>query len=179
MARWIVLLRGINIGPNKRVPMPALRELLSGAGFGEVRTHLASGNVVLESGGSSEKLTARFEQLIVERFGFPVAIVLRTRDELADVVGRNPLGSVAKDPKRYQVTFATDPLAPEAIRKLEALAAPSERLVAIGREVYSWHPAGVARSRLWTAIAGKGVGVTATSRNWNTVAALLDLIDAG
>jgi uncharacterized protein (DUF1697 family) len=179
VARQIVLLRGINLGPNKRVPMPALRELLGGEGFGEVRTHLASGNVVLESDASSEELAARCEQLIAERFGFPVAVVTRTREELADIVERNPLGSVAKDPKRYQVTFATHPPDPEVIGKLEAVAAPSERVVAIGREVYAWHPEGVARSRLWNALAGKGLGVTATSRNWNTVVALLDLVEAG
>jgi uncharacterized protein (DUF1697 family) len=179
VTRSIVLLRGINLGPNRRVSMPALRELLEGAGFGEVRTHLASGNVVLEDGASSEDLTARCEQLILERFGFSVAVVTRTRDELAEVVARDPLGSVAQDPKRYQVTFAIRLLDSKAITKLEALAAPSEQLVAIGRELYSWHPAGVARSRLWSAIAGKGLGVAATSRNWNTVAALLELADAG
>ncbi|MGI8573722.1 MAG: DUF1697 domain-containing protein [Solirubrobacteraceae bacterium] len=179
MTRRIVLLRGINLGPNKRVPMPALRGLLEAAGFGEVRTHLASGNVVLESDASSQELTARCEPLIEERFGFSVAVVTRTRAELADIVERNPLGSVAKDPKRYQVTFATHPPDPDAISKLEAVAAPSERIVAIGREVYAWHPEGVARLRLWNALAGKGLGVTATSRNWNTVAALLDLVEAG
>ena len=151
MARWIVLLRGINIGPKKRVPMPVLRELLSAEGFEGVRTHLASGNVVLESEASSDELAARCEQLIAERFGFSVAIVTRTRAELAKVVKRNPLGSVAKDPKRYQVTFATDAPTKEAISRLEALAAPSEQLVAVGRELYAWHPEGVARSRLWTA----------------------------
>ena len=179
MARRIVLLRGINLGSHKRVSMPVLREILTAGGFGDVRTHLASGNVMLETDASSAELTDRCEQLIRERFGFSVAVVTRTPDELAEIVARDPLGSVATDPKRYQVTFAGDQPAPEAISKLEAMAAPPERLVAIGRELYSWHPDGVGRSRLWTAIAGQGLVVTATARNWNTVAALLDLVDAG
>ena len=61
------------------------------------------------------------------------------------------------------------------VRELEALAAPSEEFVTSGREVYAWHPDGVARSKLWAKLAGKDLGVTATSRNWTTVEALLEL----
>jgi uncharacterized protein (DUF1697 family) len=90
-------------------------------------------------------------------------------------VKRNPLGSVAVDPKRYQVTFLASKLAPEVVRKLEAAAVDPEQFVVAGREVYAWHPAGVARSKLWAQLAGKGLGVTATSRNWTTVTNLLAL----
>jgi len=177
--RQVVLLRGINLGAHKRVPMPRLRELLSGAGFGDVRTLLASGNVVLDADAPPEKLARRCEQLIEERFGFPVSVVTRTRDELAAIVSSDPLGSVADDPKRYLVTFATVAPPGEVMSKLEPLAAAEERVVAIGRELYSWHPRGVGRSKLWSAMAGPGLGVTATARNWNTVTALLDLVGSG
>ena len=88
---------------------------------------------------------------------------------------RNPLGKVATDPKRYQVSFLSAKLPAKVVRELEAVAAPSERLVASGREVYAWHPDGVARSKLWAKLAGKDLGVTATSRNWTTVETLLEL----
>jgi len=61
------------------------------------------------------------------------------------------------------------------VRELEALAAPGERVVALGREVYAWHPRTIARSKLWAKLAGDSLGVTATSRNWVTVEALLEL----
>jgi uncharacterized protein (DUF1697 family) len=64
------------------------------------------------------------------------------------------------------------------VRKLEEAAAPTERVVAEGREIYAWHPEGVARSKLWAMLAGKGLGVTATARNWTTVTKLLELADA-
>jgi uncharacterized protein (DUF1697 family) len=61
------------------------------------------------------------------------------------------------------------------MRKLEEIAAPSERVVLAGREIYAWHPDGIGRSRLWTLLAGRGLGVTATARNWTTVTKLLEL----
>ena len=172
-----MLLRGINLGPNKRVAMPALRELFTDAGFADVRTYVQSGNVVLSSDAAPGELARECEQLIADRFGFDVAVVARTRDELAEVVRRNPLGDVAVNPKRYQVSFLSGEPDPALVRRFESLAAAPERLVSIGRELYVWHPEGVARSKLWAALAGKGLGVTATARNWTTVTALLAIAD--
>ena len=64
----ILLLRGINLGPHKRVPMPELRALLSDAGFSEVRTYVQSGNVVLLSEASASEVATRAEGLIADRF---------------------------------------------------------------------------------------------------------------
>jgi uncharacterized protein (DUF1697 family) len=175
--RHIVLLRGINLGAHNRIAMPDLRELLSGAGFADVSTYLQSGNAVLSSDDSSEQLAKRCEQLINERFGLAIDIVTRTREELAQVVRRNPLSDVAHEPKRYQVSFCSTKPDREIVRKLAARAVEPERFVAIGRELYAWHPAGVARSKLWAQLAGKGFGVTATARNWTTVTKLLELAD--
>ena len=158
--------------------MPALREALTEAGFGDVRTYVQSGNVVLSSRSSPKRVAREVERLIADRFGLDIDVVVRTRDELADVVRRNPLGKVATNPKRYQVSFLDRKPNPEVMRKLKGLAAPSEHLVADGRELYAWHPDGVARSKLWAALAGRGLGVTATARNWTTVTKLLELADS-
>jgi uncharacterized protein (DUF1697 family) len=189
--RQIVLLRGINIGARRRVAMPALRDRLTDAGMNDVRTYVQSGNVVLDSDLSPEPLARECERQIAEGFGFDVPVIVRTRDELAEVVERNPLGEVASNPKRYQVSFLSAELDPETIAALEDHVAESERFVAIGRELYAWHPNGVARSKLWNKLAGKGlgaeagsgagsgsrVGVTATARNWATVTKLLEMAD--
>jgi uncharacterized protein (DUF1697 family) len=142
-----------------------------------VKTYLQSGNAVVTSRKSPEKVAREVERLIAGRFGLEIDVVVRTRDELAAVVQRNPLGEVATNPKRYQVSFLAAEPDPEVVRKLEALAVGSERLVADGRELYAWHPDGVARSKLWAALAGRGLGVTATARNWTTVTSLLELAD--
>jgi uncharacterized protein (DUF1697 family) len=175
--RQIALLRGINIGSKNRVPMPALRELLTDVGWRDVRTYVQSGNVVLSTDLSPRELERECERLITEGFGLKIAVLARTRDELEQVVQRNPLGDVAVDPKRYQVSFLSAELEPATVEKLSALAAPQERFVADGRELYVWHPDGVARSKLWNRLASTGLGVTATARNWTTVTTLLTMAD--
>jgi uncharacterized protein (DUF1697 family) len=175
--RQIVLLRGINLGARNRVAMAQLRALLTSAGFADVRSYLQSGNVVLSSDTSPQELARECERQIARGFGLDIDVVVRTRAELAEVVDRNPLGEVALNPKRYQVSFLSAELEAETVRSIAALALAPERLVAIGRELYAWHPDGVARSRLWTRLAGRGLGVTATARNWTTVTNLLALAD--
>ena len=178
MQRRVALLRGINLGARNRVPMPALRDLLDGAGFGEVSTYVQSGNVVLSSDEQPAELERRLEQLIAGEFGLEVPVVVRTAEELAAVVAQNPLAEVAIDPKRYQVTFLAQPLASERLEAVAALAAGPERFAARERELYAWHPNGVARSKLWAKLGGAGLGVKATSRNWTTVTTLLEMTRA-
>jgi uncharacterized protein (DUF1697 family) len=156
--------------------MPALREALGGAGFEDVRTYVQSGNVVLTSRAKSETVRRKVEKILGEQFGLDVAVLVRSRAELAAVARRNPLGKVATDPKRYQVTFLSAKLPAKVVRELEETAAEGERVVVSGREVYAWHPATIARSKLWTKLAGKSLGVVATSRNWSTLEALLELL---
>jgi uncharacterized protein (DUF1697 family) len=173
----IVLLRGINLGSTNRVAMPNLRSALEDAGFEDVATYVQSGNVVLSSSDSAAKVGRAVERLIEKEFGLEIPVVVRTRAQVAAVVKRNPLGKVAKNPKRYQVSFLEKKPTAALMRRLEAVAAPTERVVSAGREIYAWHPEGVARSKLWAALAGKDLGVTATARNWTTVTTLLELAD--
>jgi uncharacterized protein (DUF1697 family) len=155
--------------------MAKLREALENAGFDDVRTHLQSGNVVLLSKTKPEQTARKCERLIEAEFGLEIDVVVRTLAELARVVELNPLGRVANDPKRYQVSFLAGPLPAAAKRKLEEAVEEPEELVVSGREIYAWHPRGVARSKLWARIAARGLGVTATARNWTTVTKLLEL----
>jgi uncharacterized protein (DUF1697 family) len=157
--------------------MPALRECLASDGLKDVRTYVQSGNVVVSSDEGREELAQRCSALITAEFGLDIAVIVRTRDELAHVVSLNPLKGVADNPKRYQVTFLSSELKREQLERLAALAAPAERLAAVGRELYSWHPEGIGRSKLWGRIAGTGLGVTATARNWTTVTTLLEMAD--
>lgn len=176
MEQRVALLRGINLGPHKRVAMPALRELLADAGFGPVRTYVQSGNVVLGSDAEPERLERELEGLIADHLGFGVDVIVRTEQDLARVVKTNPLARVAVEPKRYQVTFLSEELDPERVEQLAGLAAPAEQFVANGRELYAWHPDGVARSKLWAKLGSTSLGVKATSRNWATVTTLWEMM---
>jgi uncharacterized protein (DUF1697 family) len=177
MARHIVLLRGINLPRHKRISMPELREALEASGFAEVKTYVQSGNIVLTSRAAPKTVARKVERTIADRFGLDVDVVVRTRDELARVISRDPFGKVASDPKRFQITFlAAEPHA-DVLAKLEDVATGGEQLVARGRELYTWHPNGVGRSKLAALLAGPRLGVTATARNWATVTTLLTLAD--
>ena len=173
----ILLLRGINLGSRNRVAMPELRDVLADAGFDDVKTYLQSGNVVVTSRAAPEEVARECKRVLADTFGLDIDVVVRSRDELAKVVKRNPLGKVADNPKRYQVSFLDGKLDAAVVRKLEEAVVPPEELVVSGREVYAWHPEGIGRSKLWNVLAGRSLGVTATARNWTTVAKLLELAD--
>ncbi len=124
------MLRGINLGPNRRVPMAELRAVFGEAGYADVRTYVQSGNVVLESAAKPAALEREAAALIAERFGFEVPVVVRTGRELAAVVKLNPLGDVADNPKRYQVSFLSAKPDPSVVEALQAAAVGDERVVA-------------------------------------------------
>jgi uncharacterized protein (DUF1697 family) len=170
--RHIVLLRGINLVRRNRIAMAELRAALEADGFQDVRTYVQSGNVVLASSSSPEDVAKQVSALVKERFGFDVMILVRSRDELAQIVERNPLRAIAAEPKRHLVTFLSAELSTDLVERLSALATHEEFEIT-GREIYSWHPAGFARSPLWECLAAKSLGIAATSRNWTTVTALL------
>ena len=177
MARVVVFLRGVNLVSRNRVSMPVLREALEEAGFEQVATYVQSGNVVVTTTRAANAVPAAVAAAVKERFGIEIGVVVRTRPQLAKIVDANPLAEVASDPKRYQVTFLDGAPDPAAVEKLEAAAAGGETVVRVGRELYTWHPDGMGRSKLARLLSDKGLGVTATSRNWATVTAVLALAD--
>ncbi len=172
---WVVLLRGINLGAVNRVSMAALRGALVEVGYGGARTHLQSGNILLTGDTNEEGLSTQVERLLATRFGVAAPAVCRKATDLARVVADNPLAELAlTDPKRFQVTFLRDAPDDELAADLAAVTAPAERVAVLGREIFAWHPDGIARSRLWARLGASGGvgGTTATSRNWSTVTAL-------
>ena len=155
--------------------MPALRELLTGAGFGDVRTYVQSGNVVLTSERKPDAL-APSAGPDRRAFGLEIAVVVRTRDELAEVVRRDPLGAVAERPKRYQVSFLAPAPAPSSC---QAGGARRRRRAVRGHRPRALHVA--RRGRRPLDALGRHrrpeLGVTATARNWTTVTTLLEMAD--
>jgi uncharacterized protein (DUF1697 family) len=174
MSVHVLMLRGINIG-SRRMAMADLRTLLSEAGYGAVRTYVQSGNVVLDAAAGPGEVERHTSRLISERCGFEVPVIARSAQRLAAVVALDPLGEVAADPKRHQVTFLSAPLALEPASRLQALVAGGERLVVAGSELFTWHPDGIARSKLAVALGARWLGVSSTTRNWTTVATLLEM----
>jgi uncharacterized protein (DUF1697 family) len=176
MTCYVALLRGINVGAHKRIAMADLRALLAGLGYGDEQTLLQSGNAVFAAKGSPHHVTQELEEGIAAELGVKVEVVVRTGDELASVVERDPLGDVVSDPKRYQVSFLSAQPKPEVARELAALDFAPEQCVLSGREIYAWHPQGIHSSKLAKQLSDRRLGVTATARNWNTVVKLLAMM---
>lgn len=178
VARHVAFLRGINLGAKRRVPMARLRATLEEAGYEDVRTLLQSGNVVLTSAATPATLERELAATLRSAFGLDVAVVVRTRDELAGVIARDPFAGEADDPTRYQVSFLSAEPSPARVEELEGVDAGHERVAVRGREIYAWHPDGIGRSKLARLITDRRLGVEVTARNWRTVTKLLELANA-
>jgi uncharacterized protein (DUF1697 family) len=178
MATQIALLRGINVGGHKRVGMTDLRRLMQALGHTDICTHLQSGNVVYRSAGTPPRRAAcELEDRLAVDLGLSVRVLVRTRDELAEVVAGNPLGDICSDPARLLVTFLSGQADPRLLSKLDPADFQPDVFRAASREIYAWYPGGVRATRLTNAFWERHLGVTATARNWNTVTALLALAD--
>jgi uncharacterized protein (DUF1697 family) len=173
--KQIVLLRGVNVGGRNRVAMSALRAALETAGMRNVVTYVQSGNVVLDGDAKPDALTRKVQAVIAEVFGLEIAIVVRTRAELAKVLHHDPFGDVADQEKLYQVGFCAESPEKEAVAKLAERAVEGERLILHGREIYAWFPHGVGRSKLAAQLSRQNLGTVVTARNWITVKKLLEL----
>jgi uncharacterized protein (DUF1697 family) len=169
----VALLRGINVGRARQVDMPRLREALTARGHGEVRTHLRSGNVVLDSSLPEADLAADVSAAVEAEFGFDVPVVVRTGAEVAAVVAGDPFATVATDPARYLVTFLPESPVPALVDALPP--ADSGEYLVRGRELYLWLPDGIAGTPLATWKWDRLLGVPGTARNWNTVRRLAEL----
>ena len=177
MMTYIAMLRGINVGRGKMVKMERLRTLFAGLGFGEVKTYVQSGNVVFQSERKSPaELTRTIEAKIQRDFGFTVPVLIKTSKELAQIVHDNPLLKVKGiDVSKLHVTFLSNAPPKTAAKALEDLATTRERLRILNREIYLYCPDGYGKSKLTNNIIEKKFSLVATTRNWRTVNALLEM----
>jgi uncharacterized protein (DUF1697 family) len=177
VARFAALLRGINVGPNKRVPMAELRELLEELGATEVKTLLNSGNAVFYLHASPKSIDGILSDAISERFGFQVDVVCRTKKQLESVLAHDPFGKVVTDESKSFVFFMPSPPRAAAIKPvLEGEYPDGERCALKGREFYLWSPNGGSNSVATEALKrAKAVDFT-TARNVRTLRKLIDAL---
>lgn len=179
MATWIALLRGVNVGGAKKVPMAQLRELVEGLGYERVRTYVQSGNVVLDGPGrgGARAVARRLRAAIADEFGFDVAVLVRSRDELAAIVEANPYPDADDKPTALHVVFLADAIDSAGVADVDQAAFAPEAFTISGRELYLWTPDGLGRSKLAAKLTDKRLGASATARNWRTVGRLLAMAD--
>jgi len=175
--KYIALLKGINVGPHKRIKMADLTAALESKGFEDVITYLQSGNVIFEHDQTDvTKIAGNIESIISQTFGFPVNIIIRTEDELEDIVKVNPFIKDANvELDKLHVTFLLDVPDPKTISNLDIKKDENEKFKIIGREVYLYCPNGYGRTKLKNDVFERKLNTTATTRNWKTTNKLLDL----
>ena len=176
MAGFVALLRGINVGGHRKVPMVELRALAEGLGLGCVRTYVASGNLVFEAEADEAELERRLEEAIAARFGFAVDVIVRSGKRWSGYAASNPFAEQSeRQPNLVMMTIGKQSATDGDVEALRARASPNERVERAGDAIWIWFGDGAGRSKMGT---GTASGVW-TTRNWRTVLALKEMLEGG
>ena len=167
MAAYVALLRAVNVGGTGKLPMGDLKALCEEAGFGKVRTYIASGNVVFESRQTESQVKAALETSLAAYAGKPVGVLVRTAAEMAGVLAGNPFPDAP--PSRTVAIFLDEPPPADALERISGV--DGEEVGLGTREIYVSYGENMGRSRLKVPDARAG-----TARNINTVARLAEMV---
>jgi uncharacterized protein (DUF1697 family) len=177
-ATYLALLRGINVGGKNKVSMKDLTGMFVEAGCENVRTYIQSGNVVFRaSPGVSARLPDLITTQIAKCFGYRTPVMLRTAEQLGDVISSNPFLKAGADEATLHVLFLADLPSPLSVDNLDPDRSPPDTFVVRGQEVYLQLPDGVARTKLTNGYFDSKLATTSTGRNWRTVTKLLELME--
>ena len=178
MPTFVALLRGINVGQAKRVPMADLRALLGELGYTGIATLLNSGNAVFRAaGGSATRHAEDIAKALSERLGVEAPVIVRSAADLAAIVADNRVTVHAAAHSRFLVAFVQDRGALSGLTAIEPLVVPPEQFVIGSKAAYLYCAAGILQSKAGAALLGKA-GRAATTRNWATVLKLQALAEA-
>jgi uncharacterized protein (DUF1697 family) len=177
---YIGLLRGVNLGPTRKLLMADLRAMLVDMGLGDPRTLLQSGNVVFTSDSRSPaSLERRLDLETAARFKLQTIYYLRTPAEWAAMVRANPFKVEAeRDPARLHLACFREPVTAAKVNALQAVIPGREVVHGSGRALYFFYPDGMGQSKLTPTLIDRVFGQKGTMRNWNTVRKLHDLAGA-
>jgi uncharacterized protein (DUF1697 family) len=179
---YAVLLRGINVGGKKKLPMAGLRTLMEGLGHTGVSTYLQSGQAVFTTGhGDEDSLAAELAPAIERKFGFPVDVLVRDHAYLTAVVEACPFPAAGLEAKQLHVTYFSEQVHEERFAEIDRQAFLPEEFRLGDRALYLHTPGGLGRSRLAEYLSRPRLnkGLIATTRNWNTVVKLAELTRPG
>lgn len=181
MTTHIAFLRGVNLGPSRKLPMADLRRVLSDAGFTDVRTHVQSGNVLVSSSSSAAAVSQRMHDAIHDGCGLSTDVIVRSLAQLRAAVAADPLSHVATEPARHVLGLMADRPTAAAVdavtERIESLPSDGDRYAFGDMHYYLWCPNGISKSPYFKVNWDK-LGVSCTQRNWNTVTAMLELADS-
>jgi uncharacterized protein (DUF1697 family) len=178
MNRYISILRGINVGGNRKILMKDLKSLIESLGFLNVETYIQSGNVIFESDQkcSNAKLEEKIQQAIAESFGFDIPVFVRSAEEWTESIANNPFWKEKNgDIDRLHLTCLKEVPSPELLEKIKLFQYLPDRYEVIGKDVFIFCAAGYGSSKLTNPFFESKLKTSATTRNWKTVMKLHEL----
>jgi uncharacterized protein (DUF1697 family) len=176
MTRYLLLIRGINVGTKNSLPMAELRSMLEKLGCVDVQTYIQSGNAVFASKRKRAELNELIEERLSAHMKRPIAATLRTLKEFSSVIERKPFADIASNPSFLCVSFFSHTPSNAELKPLTDQDFGDEQYEVVGKELYSWHPRGQGKSALAATLSRLKVRGALTTRNWNTVLKLEALL---
>ncbi len=178
MPTYIAMLRGVNVTGHNSIKMEQLRGLCNRLGFQKAETYVQSGNIVFQAKMENPAvLSKRIGESILDSFGIETPVIIRTSNEVENVVANNPfLKEKDVDSSKLHVTFLSERAQKNSLKRLEELATSQDRFYAASREIYLYCPGGYGRTKLSNNAIEKALSVTATTRNWKTTNALFEMV---
>lgn len=171
--RYVVLLRGVNVGGRSRVPMRDFSTILASLGHKDVLTYIQSGNAVFTSDRDDPAVMEEEIDRAIERtLGVETVAFIRSPEELERVVQGNPFGA---DAPGLHVSFLNGQPSDSDLARLDPAQFEPDAFALGERALYLIYPEGVHRSKLTNTLIERRLGRKATARNWNTVKKLLAL----
>lgn len=175
MKRYVVLLRGVNVGGNNPLPMQKFRDLLSDLGCRDVATFIQSGNAVFGYEKAIDHLDSEIAARIETDFGFLPSVMIRSREDFASIVAANPFAMGDFDPKTVHAWILGEKASAANTAKLTNVVSGGERFELTDAAFYLHAPSGIGRSKL-AAIVERSLAVTTTSRNWRTMTKIAEML---
>jgi uncharacterized protein (DUF1697 family) len=179
MQTFVVLIRGVNVGSTRKLPMAELRALCLRLGLGRPQTYIQSGNLIVDAEADAEGLRRLLEGELTARFGFAVELVVRRARDWEGLVAANPFaGDAAALPRALHLFLSRDPPEVGVLEALAPRAGAGERIrAAAGALWIDFGPDGVAASKLTPRVIDAACGSPATGRNWNSVLKIREMIE--
>jgi len=174
--KYVAFLRGINVGGHNKIKMETLREMFAALGFENVKTYINSGNVIFETSEFDENaLAAEIERAIQSEFALNIKVMIRTIDEIKDIIKNNPFAGQFENDKDLHVLFLGEELPEDKKTLLLANNNENELFAVRNREIFCLLRVGVLDSLLGKDYIGKKLKVSATARNWQTVNKIMEM----
>jgi uncharacterized protein (DUF1697 family) len=180
MQTYIAILRGINVSGKNMIKMPELQTLFEGLGFNKVKTYIQSGNVIFKAAAkNSSEIEKLIEEKIFEKFSLKVPVLVKTKDEVEEVLQNNPFVKATNvDVSKLHVTFLSKEPEQANVDKISKDQYLPDEFILKGSTVYLHCPNGYGNTKLNNNFFESKLKVTATTRNWKTVNELVNIANS-